>query len=200
MPLSWCQHSDFKFIFSYIILYVFWYDPVEGQVLVNSKDLKSIQLQQYRRKIGYVGQESCLLDQTIRDNLLNGNPEATDDELIEALKHAQAYEFVQKLQKGINTVIGREGDKLSEGQKQRIEIARALLKKSDVLILDEATSALDSESELAVQAAIDSISKTHSITTIVISHQIKTIQNADFIYVLNKGKVVEKGNHTNEKE
>ena len=174
-----------------------FYDPTEGQVLVNSKDLKTIQLQQYRRKIGYVGQEPCLLNETIRENLLNGNPDATDNELIEALKHAQAYDFVQKLPKGINTEVGGVGSKLSGGQKQRIAIARAILKKPDLLILDEATSALDSENERAVQAAIDSIGKTHSITTIVIAHRLTTIQNADFIYVLNNGKVVEMGNHTN---
>ena len=172
-----------------------FYDPSEGQVLVNSKDLKSIQLQQYRRKIGYVGQEPCLLNETIRENLLNGNPGATDYEIEEALKHAQAYDFVQKLPKGINTDVGGVGSKLSGGQKQRIAIARALLKKPDILILDEATSALDSENERAVQAAIDNIGRTQSITTIVIAHRLTTIQNADFIYVLNEGKVVEMGKH-----
>ena len=159
-----------------------FYDPSEGRVLVNSKDLKTLNLQQYRRKIGYVGQEPCLLNESIKDNLLNSNPDASDEALIEALKLAQAYDFVMKLPQGIDTDVGGVGSKLSGGEKQRIAIARALLKKPDLLILDEATSALDSENEKAVQAAIDNIGRTHSITTVVIAHRLTTIKNSDFIY------------------
>ena len=126
---------------------------------------------------------------------MNANPYATDEEIIDCLKLAQAYDFVLKLPNGINTDVGGVGNKLSGGQKQRIAIARALIKKPDLLVLDEATSALDSENERAVQSAIDNIKKTHVITTVVVAHRLTTIQNSDLIYVLNEGKIVETGNH-----
>ena len=160
-----------------------FYDPTQGKVFVGDKDLKSINLQHYRRKIGYVGQEPCLLNESIKNNLLNANPYATDEELIDCLKLAQAYDFVLKLPNGINTDVGGVGNKLSGGQKQRIAIARALIKKPDLLVLDEATSALDSENERAVQSAIDNIKKTHVITTVVVAHRLTTIQNADLIQI-----------------
>ena len=161
-----------------------FYDPTEGKVLVGDKDLKCINLQHYRRKIGYVGQEPCLLNESIKNNLLNANPDATDEEIIDCLKLAQAYDFVLKLPNGINTDVGGVGNKLSGGQKQRIAIARALIKKPDLLILDEATSALDSENERAVQSAIDNVKKTHVITTVVVAHRLTTIQNADLIQII----------------
>ena len=165
-------------------------------MLIGNKDLKGIKLQQYRRKIGYVGQEPWLLNESIKDNLLNANPDATDEEIIDCLKLAQAYDFVLKLPNGINTDVGGVSSKLSGGQKQRIAIARALIKKPDLLILDEATSALDSENERAVQSAIDNVKKTHVITTVVVvAHRLTTIQSSDLIYVLNQGKIVEVGNH-----
>lgn len=108
---------------------------------------------------------------------------------------AKAYDFVEKLPKGINTDVGGVSSKLSGGQKQRIAIARALIKKPDVLVLDEATSALDSENERAVQSAIDNIKQTHTITTVVVAHRLTTIQNSDMIYVLNNGKIAEVGDH-----
>ena len=126
---------------------------------------------------------------------MNANPYATDEELIDCLKLAQAYDFVLKLPNGINTDVGGVGNKLSGGQKQRIAIARALIKKPDLLVLDEATSALDSENERAVQSAIDNIKKTHVITTVVVAHRLTTIQSADLIYVINDGRIKEFGNH-----
>ena len=124
-----------------------FYDPTSGLVTVDGTDLKGINLRQYRNKIGYVGQEPCLFNETIKDNLLNSNPEATDEEIIESLKKANAWTFVKKLPEGINTNVGSVGGKLSGGEKQRIAIARALIRNPDLIIFDEATSALDNKSE-----------------------------------------------------
>lgn len=171
-----------------------FYDPHEGQVIVNGKDLRSFNLRSYRRRIGYVGQEPCLFNATIKENLLNSNSEATDEEIWEALRMATADKFVKKLPKGINSDVGSIGGKLSGGQKQRIAIARALIRKPDMLIFDEATSALDTNSEEKVQAAIDKIGEA-GITKVVIAHRLTTIMNADKIVVLKDGEVVEEGTH-----
>jgi ATP-binding cassette, subfamily B (MDR/TAP), member 1 len=172
-----------------------FYDPQEGSIMVNGKNLKDINLRQYRRRIGYVGQEPCLLNETIKENLLNSNPDATDEQIIDALKKANAYKFVMKLDKNINSEVGALGGMISGGQKQRLAIARALLRNPDLLIFDEATSALDHKGELKVQDAIDEIAKATTITKVVIAHRLSTIKDADKIVVMDSGKIWEIGTH-----
>ena len=162
---------------------------------MNGTDLRNINLRDYRRLIGYVGQEPWLFNESIKNNLLNANPSATDEDIEEWLKTAMAYDFVQKLPEGIESNVGALGNKLSGGQKQRIAIARALIRKPDLLILDEATSALDNRNERYVQKAIENINKVTHISTVVIAHRLTTIINANLIVVLNDGRVIEQGNH-----
>jgi ATP-binding cassette, subfamily B (MDR/TAP), member 1 len=172
-----------------------FYDPDEGAVMIGNQDLRKLNLRDYRHKIGYVGQEPVLFNESIKSNMLNAKPDATEEEMIEALKQANAYKFVERLKLGLETNAGASGGQLSGGEKQRIAVARAFLKKPDVLILDEATSALDRRNEAEVQAAIDAINKKTSITTIVIAHRLSTIKKADKIIVLEKGEVKEVGDH-----
>jgi subfamily B ATP-binding cassette protein MsbA len=146
-----------------------------------------------RSLLGLVTQDSILFNDTIRENLRIGKENATDQEIIAALKIANAWEFVKDLPKTIDTNIGDSGNKLSGGQKQRLSIARAVLKNPPIMILDEATSALDTESERLVQNALENMMKNR--TSIVIAHRLSTIQNADTIVVLNKGRIVEQGRH-----
>ena len=143
--------------------------------------------------IGLVTQDSILFNDTIKNNLLIAKEGATNDEIINCLKVANAWGFVKKLPKNIDTNIGDSGNKLSGGQKQRLSIARAVLKNPPILIIDEATSALDSESEKLVQDALDKLMKNK--TSVVIAHRLSTIQKADMIVVLNKGQIVETGKH-----
>lgn len=167
-------------------------------MLIDGKNIKSLHLREFRNKVGYVGQEPVLFNCSIRENILYGNPDATEEQIISSLKSANAWNFInEKMSKeGISTVVGNAGGQLSGGQKQRIAIARAFIKKPKILLLDEATSALDKKNEREVQAAIDNIRKElGSITTIVIAHRLSTIKNSDKIIVLNKGKIVEEGNH-----
>jgi subfamily B ATP-binding cassette protein MsbA len=146
-----------------------------------------------RGLIGLVTQDSILFNESIKNNLLIGKPSATDEEIIEALKIANAFEFVQDLPLGIHTNIGDSGNKLSGGQKQRLSIARAVLKNPPIMILDEATSALDTESEKFVQIALENMMQNR--TSIVIAHRLSTIQKADKIVVMQKGQIVEQGTH-----
>ena len=172
-----------------------FYDPDTGTVSVNGKDLRNLNLREYRNKIGYVGQEPFLFNQSIKENLLNAKPDATDADIDKALKDAMAYEFIQKLPQGINSDVGSIGSKISGGQKQRIAIARALLRQPEILILDEATSALDKKNERSVQRAIDRINKEYKITTVVIAHRLSTIKDANMIYCFERGRIVENGSH-----
>ncbi|CAD8092756.1 unnamed protein product [Paramecium primaurelia] len=173
-----------------------FYDCDSGEVLfggqqgINVKDLDLIDL---RSRIGLVGQEPVLFATSIKENLLYGKIDATEEEMIDALKKANAWDFVSKMEQGLNTYVGIGGSQLSGGQKQRIAIARAILKKPQILLLDEATSALDRTNERLIQQTLDEVSK--GITTIVIAHRLSTIQNADIIYVIDKGQVVEAGTH-----
>ena len=143
--------------------------------------------------LGLVTQDSILFNDTVKGNLLVAKPEATDTEIIEALKIANAWEFVETLPNGINTNVGDSGNKLSGGQKQRLSIARAVLKNPPIMFLDEATSALDTESERLVQDTLEKMMQHR--TSVVIAHRLSTIQNADTIVVLSKGEIVEQGRH-----
>ena len=170
-----------------------FYDVNEGQISIDGIDIKDMNLQSLRGLMGLVTQDSILFNDTIKANICLGKLDATDDEIIEALKIANAYEFVKDLPNGIYTNIGDSGNKLSGGQKQRLSIARAVLKNPPIMILDEATSALDTESEKLVQLALENMMQNR--TSIVIAHRLSTIQKADVIVVMQKGKIVEQGSH-----
>ena len=170
-----------------------FYDVNDGQIQIDNNDIKEIDLHSLRGLIGLVTQDSILFNDSIKANIALGNPNATDEEIIEALKIANAYEFVKDLPNGIHTNIGDSGNKLSGGQKQRLSIARAVLKNPPIMILDEATSALDTESEKFVQVALENMMQNR--TSIVIAHRLSTIQKADVIVVMKKGKIVEQGTH-----
>ncbi len=170
-----------------------FYDINDGSILVDDVEVKDWDMHALRGLIGLVTQDSILFNDSIKNNLLIGKPDATDDEIIEALKIANAYEFVVTLPNGIHTNIGDAGGKLSGGQKQRLSIARAVLKNPPIMILDEATSALDTESEKLVQDALEKMMQNR--TSIVIAHRLSTIQKADNIIVMQKGEIVEQGKH-----
>jgi subfamily B ATP-binding cassette protein MsbA len=170
-----------------------FYDVNEGKIAIDGVDIKDMDLHSLRSLIGLVTQDSILFNDTIKSNILLGKPDASDEEIIAALKIANAYEFVKDLPNGIYTNIGDAGNKLSGGQKQRLSIARAVLKNPPIMILDEATSALDTESEKLVQVALENMMQNR--TSIVIAHRLSTIQKADLIVVMQKGKIVEQGTH-----
>jgi subfamily B ATP-binding cassette protein MsbA len=170
-----------------------FYDVNEGTITIDGIKIQDMNLQSLRGLMGLVTQDSILFNDTIKANILIGKIDATDDEIIEALKIANAYEFVNELPNGIHTNIGDSGNKLSGGQKQRLSIARAVLKNPPIMILDEATSALDTESEKFVQVALENMMQNR--TSIVIAHRLSTIKNADVIIVMKKGKIVEQGSH-----
>jgi subfamily B ATP-binding cassette protein MsbA len=170
-----------------------FYDVNKGAVTIDGNDIRSLTKHSLRNLMGLVTQDSILFNDSIKNNVLIGKENATDEEVIEALKIANAWEFVKELPEGINTNIGDAGSKISGGQKQRLNIARAVLKNPPIMILDEATSALDTESERLVQVALENMMKNR--TSIVIAHRLSTIQNADEIIVMQKGEIVEQGKH-----
>ena len=170
----------------------FW-DINEGSIRIDGTDIRDLDLTNVRAMMGLVTQDSILFNDSIKNNLKLGKEDATDEEIIQALKTANAYEFVKDLPEGINTNIGDSGNKLSGGQKQRLSIARAVLKNPPIMILDEATSALDTESEKLVQDALEKMMLNR--TSVVIAHRLSTIQKADWIVVMQKGKIVEQGTH-----
>lgn len=171
-----------------------FYDVTEGAIKIDNTDIKTLTKHSLRNLMGLVTQDSILFNDTIKNNLLIGKENATDEEIIEALKVANAWEFIKDLPKGIETNIGDSGNKLSGGQKQRLSIARAVLKNPPIMILDEATSALDTESERLVQVALENMMENR--TSIVIAHRLSTIQNADEIIVMQKGQIAEQGTHS----
>lgn len=170
-----------------------FYDVNEGSIQIDGTDIRDFNLKSLRGLMALVTQDSILFNDTIKNNILLGKQDATDAEIIEALKIANAYEFVKDLPNGIETNIGDSGNKLSGGQKQRLSIARAVLKNPPIMILDEATSALDTESERLVQQALDNMMQNR--TSIVIAHRLSTIQKADKIVVMQRGEIVEQGTH-----
>ena len=170
-----------------------FYDIKNGEILIDGLNIKTITKNSLRKLIGLVTQDSILFNDTIKNNLLVAQNNATDDEIIEALKIANAWEFVKEFSDGIYHNVGDSGNKLSGGQKQRLSIARAVLKNPPIMVLDEATSALDPESEKLVQNALEKM--TMNRTSIVIAHRLSTIKNAKHIAVLDRGCIVEKGNH-----
>jgi subfamily B ATP-binding cassette protein MsbA len=170
-----------------------FYDVSSGSINVDGINIKNLKKDALRNLIGLVTQDSILFNDSIKNNLLIAKPEATNEEIIECLKIANAWEFVSKMPEQIDSNIGDSGNKLSGGQKQRLSIARAVLKNPPILVLDEATSALDSESEKLVQNALENLMKNK--TSLVIAHRLSTIQKADRIIVLEKGKIIESGVH-----
>ncbi len=170
-----------------------FHDVSRGQLLIDGKDIKLYSLNSLRQQISIVTQEAILFNDTIAANIALGKPDATESEIIEAAKIANAYDFIIQKEDGFKTIIGDRGSKLSGGERQRLTIARAVLKNPPILILDEATSALDTESEKLVQDAINNMMQNR--TSIVIAHRLSTIRHADEIIVLQKGSIVERGNH-----
>lgn len=170
-----------------------FYDVISGSVKIDGKDIREFTLKSLRKNMAIVFQDNFIFLGTIKENILMGNPDATDEEINEVVRYAHLDEFLDTLPDGINTVVGERGTSLSGGQRQRVAIARAMIKKSDIVILDEATSALDNESEAIVQSALDNLMKDK--TVFVIAHRLSTIQNADRIAVINEGELVELGTH-----
>ena len=170
-----------------------FYDPQQGKIFIDSQDIKKVSLKSLRNKISLVSQDIILFDDTIRNNIAYANNSASQEDVNDACKFAAAHEFIEKLPVGYDTKIGENGIKLSGGQKQRISIARAILKKSPIILLDEATSSLDADSEEIVQNAILNLTKNK--TTLVIAHRLSTIHKADKIFVIKDGEVVDSGNH-----
>lgn len=170
-----------------------FYDPTHGRVLVDGRDLRTVQLQSLRQHVAVVLQDTFLFNSSVRENLLYGKPDATDEELVAATRAAYAHEFIEELPQGYDTEIGERGVKLSGGQRQRLALARAILADPRILILDEATSSVDAEAEYLIQQALDEVMKGR--TSLVIAHRLSTIRNADKIIALADGRISEVGNH-----
>ncbi|MBM3235763.1 ABC transporter ATP-binding protein [Candidatus Poribacteria bacterium] len=170
-----------------------FYDVTEGEIFIDAYPLSKVTLGSLRSQIAIVPQDTILFNGTVVENILYGGPDATDKEVVEAAKKANAHDFIMQLPQGYETQIGERGVRLSGGQQQRIAIARAILKAPKILLLDEATSALDSESEVLIQASLHNLMKGR--TTFVIAHRLSTVIHADQIFVLNKGRIVESGTH-----
>jgi subfamily B ATP-binding cassette protein MsbA len=171
-----------------------FYHPQSGRITIDGHDLESLTLESLRRQISLVSQSVVLFNDTVAANIAYGRAASTaEDAIVRAAEAAHAMEFIRAMPQGLATPIGENGAKLSGGQRQRIAIARAILKDAPVLLLDEATSALDTESERAVQAALEGLMKGR--TTIVIAHRLSTVENADRIVVMSRGRIVETGTH-----
>jgi ATP-binding cassette subfamily B protein len=170
-----------------------FYDVSAGKILIDGQDIQTVSQQSLRQAIGVVPQDTVLFNSTLLENVRYGRPDASDDEVKQAIKLAHLNEFVSRLPKGYDTEVGERGLKLSGGEKQRVAIARTILKQPSILLFDEATSSLDSDSEKAVLDAINEVSKGKS--SVVVAHRLSTIVNADRILVLEQGRIVEQGNH-----
>ncbi|EKU45183.1 ABC transporter ATP-binding protein [Staphylococcus massiliensis] len=170
-----------------------FYDTTEGYITIDNHDIKSFFTESLRRQIGLVQQDNILFSDTVKENILLGKPDASDDEIVEAAKMANAHDFIMSLPNGYDTEVGERGVKLSGGQKQRLSIARIFLNNPPILILDEATSALDLESEAIIQEALNILSRDR--TTLIVAHRLSTITHADKIVVIENGEIVEMGDH-----
>ena len=170
-----------------------FYEAQSGKILIDNQSIKEVSLHSLRNHISFVSQETTLFDDTIRNNILYANSNASNEELIEVCKNSYAFEFIDKLPRKFDTLIGENGLRLSGGEKQRLSIARAMLKKSKIILLDEATSSLDSETENKIQRAIQIL--TENKTAVVIAHRLSTILNSDKIYVIDNGEVEKSGDH-----
>ena len=171
-----------------------FYDPIKGEIRIDDIPIHTIQQTSYWKQIGIVPQETILFGGTILENIEYAKPGVTKEEVIEASKAANAHAFILETPEGYETIVGEKGIRLSAGQRQRIAIARAILKNPRILILDEATSALDNESELLIQEALERLMQGR--TSFIIAHRLSTIHNAERIIVLDKGNLIESGNHT----
>ena len=170
-----------------------FYDPTSGKILLDGTDIKEIKVADLRKQMGIVTQETVLFNETVFNNIAYGLPDTPMDKVINVAKIANAHEFIENMENGYDTIVGEKGTKISGGQRQRLSIARALLKNPPIMIFDEATSALDNESEVLVQEAIEHLMKER--TTFVIAHRLSTIRNADKIIVMDKGRIVQIGKH-----
>jgi ABC-type multidrug transport system fused ATPase/permease subunit len=170
-----------------------FYDPIHGRIAVDGHDLRQVKLMSLRGQVAVVLQDAFLFNTTVRDNLLYGKPDASEDELVAAAQAAYAHDFITELPEGYDTEIGERGVKLSGGQKQRLALARAILADPRILILDEATSSVDAEAEYLIQQALESVLEGR--TALVIAHRLSTIRNADKIIALEEGRIVEVGDH-----
>ncbi len=170
-----------------------FHDPISGSIMLDGIDIRSLALDGYRNKLAVVTQEALLFNDTVENNLKLGNPNASQSDMIEAAKQANAHSFIEQMEHGYQTLIGERGGKLSGGQKQRLTIARAILSHPEILVLDEATSALDSESEKSVNDALEKLMENR--TSLIIAHRLSTIQNADKILVMSHGQIAETGTH-----
>jgi ATP-binding cassette subfamily B protein len=170
-----------------------FYEAVNGEILIDGKNILDLQQKFLRENIGIVQQNVFLFDTTIRENILYGKPQASDEEVVEAAKKANILDFIMTLPDGFDTLVGERGVKLSGGQKQRVSIARVFLKNPAILIFDEATSSLDTESEEYIQKAMEELSVGR--TTIIIAHRLSTVAKADYTYVMQHGRLIEEGKH-----
>ena len=170
-----------------------FYDIQQGTILIDGRDISTITRASLRRNIGIVQQDIYLFNASVRDNILYGRLDATEEEVIEAAKRANIHDYIMSMENGYDTIIGERGVRLSGGQKQRLSIARVFLKNPAILILDEATSSLDNTTEILIQQALDELCKGR--TTLVVAHRLSTIKNADEIAVISGGEIVEKGTH-----
>lgn len=180
---------------SVIALIERFYDPQQGEILIDGRDIKTYNLKWLRKHIGLVQQEPLLFSTSIRENIMYGNEDASESEIMEAAEAANIHSFVSSLPNGYNTLVGDRGSALSGGQKQRIAIARIILKKPSILLLDEATSALDVESEALVVEALDKLYIAYKCTRVIVAHRLSTVVNSDVIAVMDKGQIKEMGSH-----
>ncbi len=176
-----------------VMLLLRHYDVDAGSIVIDNTDIGGVTQDSLRQTIAVVPQESLLFHRSIKENIAYGKPDATDKEIIRAARLAHAHEFIQKLSRGYDSLVGERGIKLSGGERQRVAIARAILKNAPVLVLDEATSSLDSESELAIQVALQALMK--GKTVIAIAHRLSTLHAMDRIIFLDGGKIAEDGTH-----